>query len=791
MTASPPAAWPKIYAAVSLTTAATLLLELALTRVFSVILFYHFAFMAISIALFGLGAGALGSYYLAGRRGAPPWSRLGSVCLLNLFATSAMLVVVLGQRVSTELTWRNSLKLALVYVEVSVPFLLAGMVISVAVSETVERIDRVYFFDLLGAGAGCLILIPLLDWTGGPNAILGAAVLYGAAGALWYSASGSRRKSALAAAAALITALFLVLNARAGWLDVRFAKGLDIPKELFVKWNSFSRVAVKPDDGAGNPHIVIDADAATSIPRFSPSELTPRQAAEALASGAGLPYWIRPGAKTLVIGPGGGFDVARALAGGSRDVVGVEINPIIIHDIMKDRFAQASRRLYFRPEVRIYVEDGRSFLARHPEKYQVIQMTLVDTWASTASGAFALTENNLYTVEAFLDYFARLTDDGLLAITRWGFEPPRESLRVVSLGLEALRRLGAPEPRSHFLVWRDFPAQAAGYGALDTIVVKRTPFRDEEIHRARELANRARASVLYSPAEAIPNPFTELLSAGDPRRFWERYRFDVSPATDNRPFFFYTVRPSQIWSLLSFQRTEDLKINIGVMMLFALLGVSIAATAGMLLLPPLLPGVRLPRSRPLLLHLAYFFAIGAGFIMAEVAFIQKFVLFLGRPTYSLTVVVFSLLIAGGLGSYCSHRVVRGEDRRLSWILAAAAAAIASVGAFGPPLLRAAVGLPLAAKCGISALLLFPAGFLMGIPFPSGLRRLEQRFPPAVRWAWAVNAASSVLGSVGAIFLALHLGLMQTLLLGASAYVAALAVVLHTGQRPHQRARNAG
>jgi hypothetical protein len=763
---------------VGLTTAATLLLELALTRIYSVILFYHFAFMAISVALFGLGAGALFSYWLGARR-RQIWNDLGLACTVNLGVTALVLVGVLNLQISTQVSWGNGLKLALVYLESSLPFFLAGIVISTAISETIERVDRVYFFDLAGAAAGCLLLVPLLDWSGGPNTVLAAAALYGVAGAVWYGAVGLRRRSVLAASLAVATAGFAVANSRTRWLDLRFAKGQKVETELFVKWNSFSRVAVKADDGAGNPHIVIDADAATSIPRFSPEQLAPQSRAGLLRSGSGLPYRLRPGAKALVIGPGGGFDVARALAAGSRDVTGVEINPIIIHDIMRGAFADASRRLYLRREVRIHVEDGRTFIRRTHEKYQIIQMTLVDTWASTAAGAFALSENNLYTTEAFGEYLDHLTEDGMLAVTRWEFEPPRESLRVVSLAREALRRLGVAAPWRHFVIGRENPQHIGGYGSLDTVLVKRTPFRAEEIEQARGFLAEAKMPGVYLPGERISNPFTEFLRAEDPDRFLRQYRFDISPVTDNRPFFFYTVQASDLWRVLTNRRPEDAKINIGVILLFVLLGMSVLATVIILAIPPLLLGTRVPKERTALRHLAYFVCLGVGFILVEVAFIQKFVLFLGQPTYALTVVIFTLLIASGAGSFFSRRVVAAQDRRLTMVLGLVVALVSFLGLATPWLLQAGAGLPTAVKCALTAAWLFPAGFFMGMPFPSGLERLERRFPAAIRWAWATNSASSVLGSVAAIFFAIHLGLIQSLFLGAATYLTALFLVLLT------------
>ncbi len=284
--------------------------------------------------------------------------------------------------------------------------------------------DRVYFWDLAGAAFGCLLLIPFLNIVGGPGAVVCAAVLYAASSAVWFWLAKSVRMRSAGVALALALVALIIYNQRARVLDLHVAKGQSLAQEVFVQWNSFSRVSVRANP-AGQPQtVVIDADATTDIPRFDLDRLTDAQRRELASHGPAFPYQVRPGAKALVLGAGGGWDVARALSAGSRDVTAVEINPIIAETIMRSRFLDLSHRLYLRPEVRVVVEDARSFIRRSQERYQVLQATLVDTWASTAAGAFALSENNLYTVEAFEDYLGHLTPDGFLAFTRWGFEPP-------------------------------------------------------------------------------------------------------------------------------------------------------------------------------------------------------------------------------------------------------------------------------------------------------------------------------------------------------------------------------
>ena len=426
---------------------------------------------------------------------------------------------------------------------------ISGTVVSLAISEAVERVDRAYFFDLAGAASGCLLLIPFLNLFGGPNTVIAAAVVYAASASIWFHQAGAYRRRATAVLVALLIAGLMIVNGKTHLIDVRTAKGQPLPPERFVEWNSFSRVSVIHADVSWEPEaywtVILDGDAGTGIAPFDFNRgISPDTAHRLLYQGPGFPYVMRPGAKTLVIGPGGGYDVARALAGGSKDITGVEINPIIANKIMRDRMLTESHGIYHRPEVRIVVEDGRSFVRGTPEQYQVVQATLVDTWASTAAGAFALSENNLYTSDAFYDYLSHLTGDGVLAFTRWGFDPPRESLRLVTLGMDALHRLGEHQPARHFIAIREDSSRLHTYGALDTVLISRKPFSDADLARARDFVKQAGMEALYLPGDPPVNAFQKLLASPDPAAFLRDYTYDVSPVNDDRPFFFYTVQSS-------------------------------------------------------------------------------------------------------------------------------------------------------------------------------------------------------------------------------------------------------
>jgi len=776
--------WTQLYLGLGFTTLATLILELALTRIFSVVFFYHFAFLAISVALFGMGAGGVFSYVVA-RRPGNLYAKLGRLAIANCAAVIVALWFVLSRTAGL-----STLTLIGVYVASAVPFFLAGTVVSLAISEAIERVDRAYFFDLAGAAVGCLMLIPFLDLFGGANTVIAAAVIYGVSAAIWFHQSGHPRRRATAVLLSLLLVGFIVVNAKHPILEVHSSKGQPLPAERFVAWNSFSRVGVNgPDDFL---HIVIDGDAATDIPPFDWDHLTPEEHATLAHQGPGAPYDLRPGAKTLIIGAGGGYDVARALGSGSRDISAVEINPIIANQIMRDRFAAQSHRLYFRPEVRLFIEDGRSFVRRSSEKYQVLQATLVDTWASTAAGAFALSENNLYTTDAFTDYLNHLTDDGVLTFTRWGFDPPRESLRLISIAMEALKRVGETDPARHVIVLRDDSSKIHGWGALDTVLISRKPFREDDLTRLRDLLSVSRLELVYVPGENSSNAFAKLLASGDPFEFSKTYPYDVSPVDDDRPFFFYTVQPRDILSYLAIasRASADFNINAAVPLLFNLMAVSIAATLLILILPRMVLRSELPHQKGELFFLGYFLCLGAGYILIQVALIQRFILLLGHPTYALSVIILSMLVASGAGSFYSKRILStgrplGDDTRLMKILAAIVVLIALLAIASGPLVGAAATWPLYLKVAITASAIAPAAFLMGMPFPSGLRRLEQRHAPSVRWAWSLNAAASVLGSVGAIVLAIYLGLRATLLSGALLYAGALVIILTTRTVPQE------
>ncbi len=712
--------------AIGLMSFSALLLELGLTRLFSVVLFYHFAFLAISIALLGLGAGAVFAYLR--REWLERWGvgQLGVwLCTANAVIIVVVLEIVLRTAVSLHLDWSNFGHLSVLYLASAVPFFITGLLFSLVFARHPARITQLYGADLLGGSLACVALVPLLNFVGGPNTILFAAAAVALAGVVW----GTPRTRRVPAVLVLALLVLIVANFRGKLVDIVYAKGMKREPPLYAKWNSLSRVEV--DKWGDAKAIVIDADASTYIMNSDPYHWDEAYRRNLMSAASSIANVLRPHGDFAIIGPGGGVDVLRAVANGSPNVTGIEINPIIATDIMRGAFADYAHHLYQIPEVHMHVSDGRSFVRNSRDQYDVVQMTLVDTWASTAAGAFALSENNLYTVEAFREYFEHLKPDGMIAITRWEFTQPREALRVVSQAMEALRQLDVTDSTQNFIVISDGALNVDGRPVL--VLAKKSPFTLEEqqavlnhIHSGTPGESNLNLHVLYLPTTAgtpgMAHPaFAELIRSQDARAFSKHYAFNVSPVTDNAPFFFFTLKPGQVFRGLN-RGGIDWKVNLGIAILGLVLVISVAAVIFFLLVPLLLSSeARSGRS----VHLLYFVAIGLGYILAEIAFIQRFVLFLGNPTYALTVVVFLMLLSSGLGSVLSRRWFSEPTRVASAMAFIVAALVIYVFAL-PHLLGALVGLPLSVKLLISAGLLIPPGFAMGMPFPSGLRALSRK-----------------------------------------------------------------
>jgi spermidine synthase len=784
--------------------------ELALTRIFSVIMYYHFAFLAISIALFGLSASGVYAYlrrHALDRR--PTGSLLANRSLAYAICTVVALYALVRLRVGLNYSPRNLALMLTIYALAAMPFFAGGLVIALAISRLASRINAVYAADLTGAALGCLALIPLLNGLGAPGVVLTAAALAIIA-AILFAPSTSRGRVGVGGAAILGVALAGQASGIATF-DVTDTKGHQGDRVLFSKWNSFSRIGVY-ERAHGDWSLSaaykgplpetrfmdIDSAASTPIVRVAPDLSNAEYLRYELTS---LAYHLKeprvgqpsaPSFTALVIGPGGGRDLLAALVFGAGRVDGVEINPIIARDVMRDRFREFSGGIYLHPRVRIFVDDGRSFIRRSQERYDLIQASLVDTWAATAAGAYTLTENTLYTVEAFEDYLDHLTDEGILTITRWVFD----GLRLVSLARAACEARGW-DARSRLAIVQ--------HDRVATFLLKKSPFTESEIAALREQSERLRFRVLYMPG---PNPlrqgyggqegpglqvsdgpqtdetriggtalgdYAKLITTSDPDAFYRASYQDVTPTTDDRPFFFHTTKLEHQFQT-AFGRS--MLFGNGLSALLTLMAIS-TGLVGLFVVGPLIiaGGYHHAGWRA---WLCYFGCLGAGFMLIEVAILQRLVLLLGHPVYSLTITLFSLLLGTGIGAALSRRVAERGLRLAVTIAVSAIVLMGVLAAFAlPSIIAWAIPFSRGLRIAIAIVLLLPLGLVLGIPMPTGIRLLNRNSPQLLTWAWGINGALSVLGATLAIFVAMNWGFGVTLLAGATVYLLGLAALSRT------------
>ncbi len=762
----------RIFLGISLTTLAVLMLELTLTRLFSATMYYHFAFMAISLALFGSGVSGV-FIYLFQRRFDPArtgrWLSLWAV-LFSLSTVFALWVILSNPLVFSDGT-ENFLRLTKIYGATTLPFFFGGCAVTLAITRLAKEISRLYLFDLAGAALGCLLLIPVINLVGAINTVLLASAIAAAAAALFSTSTpGGRAYLVASLVVAVAISGVIVLNSRNEWIDIHRSKGMKEENVLFSKWNSFSRITV---DGIPDQYmqIKIDADAATGITKNA-SDVESHQGER--RSITALAYNLKQGASTLIIGPGGGNDVMAARVFGQRPITAVEINPIIARDVMSSEpFKSFSGSIYQQPDVRLVVDEGRSFIRSSADHYDIIQATMVDTWAATSAGAFALTENNLYTVEAFKDYVTHLSDDGLLTMTRWYFEPPDQLLRLISLSRVMMSELGITNPARHIMLVRD--ASSGSERTPATYIFKKSEFTDDEVRRIEAVAAENDFQLLYTPLTRPDNIFTKMIEAPDPSDVWRTFETNVEPTRDNNPFFFNSIRLSNLGRALG-GVDEWQKTNLGTFVLFALFALTSVLVVLFIIGPLLLARGRalVSGSKGTLSYLIYFACLGAGFIIVEIAMVQKFILFLGHPVYALAVVLFSLLTFSAAGSYLSGRF--DEERlvgALTKLLLVLVALVIVYILVLPPIFYNLVQLARPIRIVIAVVLMAPLAMVMGMPMPTGIRILARNAPEIIPWAWGVNGATSVMGSVAALVIAILTGFNQALIIGAALYLLAI------------------
>jgi spermidine synthase len=757
-----------ILVGVALVCFANLLLEVMITRIFSATMFYHFTFVALGLAMFGIAASGVFVFVHEEVLASNVEAHLARYARRFALATIFALIYTLANPIfaggqvpvfSSRVVWQ----MVLLVVFTALPFFFAGVVVSLAMTFYRTNVNRVYFFDLAGAAFAAVTGSLVLRLFGAPTAELIAASAALTAAALFEPRRRRWMWPAVAAVGALLNvAVPLVRVGSVKWEG----------RIQFEKWNAFSRVTV--DTGR---RIKIDASAETLVSdkrKLTPELYKPEISALALSMFDADPDHV------LIIGPGGGRDVLFALSRGAHRITGVEINPIIGNDVMRDRYAEASGRLYFDDRVEIVIDEGRSYVRHSDLRYDMIQASLVDTWAATVAGAYALTENTLYTLEAFREYYEHLTDRGAVTMTRFsddnfaGINVSAESPRLILLASGALESLGVPaiQTRRHlfFAVNR--------VQRLGTLVAKRTEITPDELARLEAAAAKAKFEVALSPTTSGQSLLERYVDAGAWSDVVTSARDELTPPTDDRPFFFYFKKFSDLFH-------PEWRIYDPALWMIVSLGSIFALAIAFIVMPLVFRLIRsgLPsRDESLGLQcatLGYFGLVGFSFMAIEIALMQRFSLFLGHPSYSLLVILSVVLLATAVGAYLSGRFALA---RLSQVILAGGLGIAALatlyGIVLGDLLRAWIGLGIPIRIGLTILLATPCGLLMGAMIPSAVRILGAANSTLIPWGWGVNGATSVIGTSLATVIAIYAGFTTTFLVGAVGYAAAAVL----GQR---------
>ena len=779
--------------AIFLLAMSVLMVEVTLTRVFSVMSWHHFAYLIIGLAF--LGFGAAGSYLTVSNRFA------GSGFdgqLLGKCALAYGISLVVGFAACTKVRfyamdiyfhgdYSNAFSLLMLCVLVSVPFFFAGICIGYLISRAGDAINRLYFSDLLGAGTGTLLSIIGINFLGAEGTIYAAAAAAGLV-ALMFSMEGKQWSFRVGSLAVLCISVFMAVFATHHEIfPVYFP-----PQKIFraamaphyYRWHVVSRIDIFPPEnkifvggGALSPRfdgkvtpvqlIYQDGHAPTGIVNVPGGDLSKVPILGYILQGA--PYVIKPEAEqALVIGVGGGIDVLIALAYGTKHVTGVEVNPVTV-DAIENKYSDFAGEIFGRPDVEIIAAEGRHYLTTTDEQFDVIQLSGVDTYSALSLGAYAMTENYLYSIEAMQGFWDRLKENGILSFSRFLFNPPRESLRLVTIQMEALRRMGIDMPERHMMVLSG-PTPFAPWA---DVMLKKSPFTEEETATYRRWAKNLGFSILYDPYKKRENVFDMMIRATPSERetMIEQYPYDVSPIDDDNPFFFQYYRwRSLVRPMESKGGVPINQLPLGLLvMLISLFQILLLAAISIIV--PLLPhSGRLRQVKHKGRLLVYFGALGLGFITVEITLLQKFAVFVGGPIYSMAVTLFAILVFSGLGSLAAKRFTRSINRGLILIMIALIAAIAGETVFVNYLIPRLMFLSHGMRCVVAVLALAPLALIMGMPFPTGMRLTQRIGDAVVPWAWGANAVASTLGSIICMLASMKLGFSITLISAAVVYL---------------------
>jgi SAM-dependent methyltransferase len=779
----------RYYLAIFVLASATLSYQILITRFFSVMLYYHFAFAAISLAMLGLTRGAMEVYgkperYTSERVGVEfarhaSWFALSSVGAMVVLLCTPLVV-------STDTT--VTIVLALAIIAFVWPFTEGGVCITLLLTRLPYRGGWLYASDLLGAAVGCLGVIFLLLVIDPVSATLWIAALSAGVGWIVIRSSDEVRSLRLSGAVALTMAVLATVHTGLdltgkSHLGVFWAKGEAQAGTLFERWNTYSRVRVRewagkepfgwgyarPPEVRVDQHFIdIDADAGTVITRHDGDIGKLSYLKDDVVNAA---YLVQPAADVAVVGVGGGRDILSGLVFGAKQIRGIEINPAIF-EVLTEKFADFAGHLERQPGVSMVNAEARSYINHSSERYDLVQISLIDTWAATAAGGLTLTENRLYTVEAWDDFYRALKPGGLLSVSRWYGEDKHrgEFYRLVAIAASALQRKGvsAAELRHHIV--------ALNVGNIVTVITRPDAFTDAQWQGARERLQAQGFKIFLGPDVTFDAITSTLLSDKADAAFFDSLPENIAPSTDDKPFFFFTSRLGDLTNMYPWGGKKN---NVAVGMTGLLIIAALLACGYYIVLPFLGLARRMPLSA-LTPPMAYFSAIGMGFMLIEISQMQRLMVFLGHPVYGLSVVLFTILLFSGIGS-----ATVGADtprlRAIVWRVTVLLITILAAGLLTPLVTTWTRSQPTDMRILVSVLLLAPPAFCMGMMFPLGLN-IWRRHEGLLPFFWSTNGITSMLASVLGMALSIQFGIAKTYALGVCFY-AVCAIVIVASRRP--------
>jgi hypothetical protein len=780
----------KTYLCLFLISFSALTLEVTLARLLSIIAWYHLAFFALSTAMLGMTAGAIHVYLNPEEFRA---ERIEQILMKSSFQYSLSIPCVLILLCLIPLpmvkTLMSIFALLLATFLCSLPFYFFGIITTTALTKSSMPIGKLYAADLVGASAGCLFALEGLENLDPPSLLLLCAAIGALAGLCFATTADKRQRNRLVACFVILLAATF-LNAITFYaIRPLTMKGIMVAPGViaFERSNSLSRVVVfkealldaqlwgpspiAPKEKTKQYVMNIDGDAATIVRPFK----TEKDLAHLRYDVVNTAYYLRGSGGACVIGVGGGRDLQSALLFGHKRVVGIDVNRTFIN-LLKNEFRDYAG-LANRAEVQLVADEARSYLTRHQEKFAVLQMSLIDTWASTAAGSFSLSENTLYTLESWKIFINHLKSDGIFTVSRWhGSKNLGETGRLVSLATASLLDAGVRDSSRHLALITS--------NDISTLLLGRSPFSNEDIHSLKALCDRLQFKISILPGEPAEHAVLRTIVSSKSRTELNQkvkdFPLNFLPTTDESPYFFnilkigsigYLFANSEVWA--SFAPGIMMGNMVATLTLTVLTAGLFIVALFTIIFPLVFNKTAINNSNRRLQFVApsavYFALIGAGFMLSEIALIQRLSVFLGHPVYALGIILFTLILSTGIGSLLSEKI---NINRPSFVfLAVLTAAVIITERF---LLKFVfskfIDYEILTKIGISVFFIFPLGILFGCFFPAGMRLVKNISASETPWYWALNGIFGVFCSALAIFISIYGGISLNFYLAACCYL---------------------